>query len=397
MAQQRKRIIFYLPVVTPWWFANIVVHLIRVLAREHEVHVLVPPLWNNTGMGEEQIDLVADLDHVIWYMLDGPDHPRLRVDASSEEDLIALVRDINPDFVLCRSADIVTPARFPGIVRYIMEGAAPPVRTGANWVTLSPSLFDHGLMPDLSLEQCAELDGLAAPIWEQMLQEPVLPDRAEFLTMTGLPEDKIIIGLPLEYEQAENFFGQHHRYASNAEMIAAIAPMLSDDMVLAVTNHPLNELYGDKKALEAALASLDGKAMLINGTKIAGQATLALTKQSDGMIVGNSKSWSACAAFATPMMRLSDFATGDWVQAYDQLPAFLAAIGDGSATSADTVVAQRWFAFHLANSIFDPGDPALTADDLVSRMIDPVQPERWEQAMARYQTQYQTQVIGQAA
>lgn len=397
MAQERKRIIFYLPVMTPWWFTNIVVHLIRVMARDHEVHVLVPPLWRNTGLGEEHIDLIEELDHVFWYILDGPDHSRLRSDASGEEDLIALVRDINPDLVFCRSADIATPARFPGIVRYIMEGAAPPVRTGTSWITLSPSLFDHGVMPELSPEQCAELDRMSAPIWSQMMDENILPDRAEFLSMTGLPEDKIFIGLPLEYEQHENFFGQHHRYANNVAMIAAIAPMLGDDMILAVTNHPLNELYGDNRPLEAALASLEGKVMMIGGTEIAGQATLALTKHSDGMIVGNSKSWSMCAAFGTPLMRLSDFATGDWVQAYDQLPAFLAAVGDGSATFADPETAQRWFAFHLANSIFDPADPALTADNLISRMTDVVQPARWDQAMARYQSQYSTQVIGQAA
>ena len=397
MVQPRKRIIFYLPVVTPWWFTNIVVHLIRAMAREHEVHVLVPPLWRNTGLGEEHIGLIAELDHVFWYILDGSDHPRLRSDASGEEDLIALVHDINPDLVLCRSADIATPARFPGIVRYIMEGGAPPVRTGTSWITLSPSLFDHGLMPDLSPEQCAELDRLATPIWSQMLQDNILPDRAGFLSIAGLPEDKAIIGLPLEYEQQENFFGQHHRYASNAEMIAGIAPMLRDDMVLAVTNHPLNELYGDNRPLEATLAALDGKVVMIGGTEIAGQATLALTKHSDGMIVGNSKSWSACAAYGTPMMRLSDFATGDWVRAYGDLTDFLTAISNGSAASADPVMARRWFAGHLANAVFDPADPALTADDLISRMTDPVEPARWKPAMARHQAQFQTQAIGQAA
>ena len=387
MAQQPKRILFYLPVMTPWWFANIVVHLIRVMARAHEVHVLVPLLWRNTGIGEEQAGLAADLDHVAWYVLDGPDHPRLRSDASGEDDLIALVHEINPDLILCRSADIVTPARFPGIVRYIMEGAAPPVQTGASWITLSPSLFDHGLMPVLSPEQCAELDRLAAPIRAQILQESALPNRTEFLSLAGLPSDKSIIGLPLEYEHEENFFGQHHRYSNNAEMIAAIAPMLRDDMVLAVTNHPLNELYGDSKALEGALASLEGKAVLIGGTRIAGQATLALARHSDGMIVGNSKSWSACAAYGTPMMRLSDFATGDWLHAYTELPDFLADIGNGSAISADPELARRWFAFHLANNVFDPADPALHADDLISRMADAVQPARWEHAMAQYRAQ----------
>lgn len=393
MAQEQKRIVFYLPVMTPWWFANIVVHLIRALARAHEVHVLVPPLWRNTGIGAEQLDLAADLDHVLWYILDGEDHPRLRSDASGEEDLIALVQQIDPDLTLCRSADVKTPARFPGLVRYIMEGAAPPVRTAQSWITLSPTLFDHGMMPDLSVEQCAELDRLAGPIWAQMSQEIALPSRTDFLSQAGLPSDKTIIGLPLEYEQEENFFGQHHRHGSNAEMIATIAPVLRDDMVLAVTNHPLNELYGDNSALEAVLSSVGGKAVLVNGTQIAGQATLTLARHSDGMIVGNSKSWSACAAYRTPMMRLSDFATGDWMHAYTELAAFLTDIGNGSATSADPELARRWFAFHLANNVFDPADPALDADEIISRMSDSVEPRHWDHAMA----QYRAQPIGQAA
>ena len=77
-ANTSARIMFYLPVVTPWWFEYIVVHLIRVMARAHETHVLIPPLWHNTGLGEGQLHLIQDLDHVQWHLLDGPDHPLLR-------------------------------------------------------------------------------------------------------------------------------------------------------------------------------------------------------------------------------------------------------------------------------------------------------------------------------
>lgn len=387
MAQARKQVMFYLPVVTPWWFSNIVVHLIRVMASVHDVHVLIPPLWCNTGLGEEQLDLIADLTHVNWIILDGADHPTLRSDASGEEDLIELVRKLNPDLTLCRSADIATPARFPGTVRYIMEGGAPPAQTGANWVTLSPGLFDHGLMPELSTEDRDHLDQLAGPIWAQMHQQTALPSREEFLTLAGLPTDRMIIGLPLEYENEENFFGQHHRYPDNAAMIRALAPGLRNNSMLAVTNHPLNELYGNNRALETAIAEYPGRVVMIDGTEIAGQATLALSWHSDGMIVGNSKSWSACAAFGTPVLRLSDFATGDWLQTYDDFRDFAADVDQSVARRADAVQARRWFTFHLANNVFNPSDPALVAEDIVSRMQCPVDPSRWDKGLARYLSQ----------
>ncbi|SIO20175.1 hypothetical protein SAMN02745824_3329 [Parasphingorhabdus marina DSM 22363] len=387
MAQARMQVMFYLPVVTPWWFSNIIVHLIRVMARVHDVHVLIPPLWRNTGLGEDQLPLIANLTHVNWIILDGPDHPALRSDASGEEDLITLVEKLNPDLTLCRSADIATPGRFPGTVRYIMEGGAPPAQTGANWVTLSPGLFDHGLMPELSTEDSDRLDQLAGPIWAQMHQQTALPSREEFLALAGLPTDRIIIGLPLEYENEENFFGQHHRYPDNAAMIRALASGLRDNSILAVTNHPLNELYGDNRALEAAIAGNPDRVVMIDGTEIAGQATLALSWHSDGMVVGNSKSWSACAAFGTPVLRMSDFATGDWLQAYDVFRDFAADIDQSVARRADAVQARRWFTFHLANNVFDPSDPALEAGEIVSRMKRPVDPFRWDQGLARYLSQ----------
>ncbi len=375
---------FYLPVVTPWWFTNVVVHLIRTMARAHDVHVLIAPLWRSTGIGEEQVDLIADMGHVFWHLLDGPDHPVLRSDASDQDDLFDLVDAIDPQLVLCRSADIATPARFPGVVRYIMEGAAPPLRTAANWVYLAPTLFDYGVMPQLSEEQAAKLDELAAPLWAEMHAQIDWPSKENWLAQTGLRSDKCIIGLPLEYEHEENFFGQHHRYPNNAEMIAGIAAKLGNDHVLAVTNHPLNELYSDNRAVEQAIVASAGKAALLDSSEVPGDATLALSKHCDGMVVGNSKSWSACAALGTPIARLSDFATGTWVNAKNDVADLLTAVGQNAATPPDPAQGKRWFAFHLANNAFDPTDPALNADDLIARMSTPVDPVRWEPALSRY-------------
>ncbi len=380
------RIMFYLPVVTPWWFENIVVHLIRTMARAYEVHVLIPPLWRNTGLGEEQLNLIQDLDHVQWHLLNGPDHPLLRDDASGEADLIEFVEAIAPDFVLCRSADIKTPARFPGTVRYIMEGAAPPLATAPQWVTLSEALFDYGVMPDLSKNELTALRPIALSL-APALSLPSAVSREDWLTQHSIDGGRTIIGLPLEYEHEENFFGKHHKFPSNAAMIEALCSALPEEAVLAVTNHPLNDLYGDNEAVHAAIVASGGKAILLDSARVAGQATQELAHHCDGMIIGNSKSWAICAASATPFLRLSDFATGDWSRAYTSLATFLEDVVSGEAKASAPDEAQLWFAYHLANAVFDPADPALDAQTILDRMTHPFNPARWDAALARYHAQ----------
>ena len=377
---------FYLPVVTPWWFANIVVHLIRVMAREHDVHVLVPPLWRGTGIGPDQLALVDDLTHVQWHLLDGPDHPKLRDDASAEDDLFEFVAAIEPDLTLCRSADIKSPARFPGVVRYIMEGAAPPLETAAHWVTLSSSLFDYGVMPEIPQVLAARLDAFATT-FTQSLSKRGFGTRAEWLAQYGLDPKATIIGLPLEYEHEENFFGQHHRYPDNTAFITGVADALPDGAVLAVTNHPLNELYGDNSGIKAVLETLGSRAVMLPSTATAGSATLALAKHCDGMVVGNSKSWAACAAYGTALMRLSAFTTGGWANAYTSLEPFFADVARGTAITADPAKAQRWFTYHLLDQVFDPADPSLQASDIINRITKPVDPARWVAALSRYHSQ----------
>lgn len=386
--QTPLRVLFYLPVVTPWWFENIVIHLIKKLGRAHEVYVMVPPLWQGTGIGPDQVPLIQDLAHVHWHVLDGPDHPVLRSDASQQADLFALVNMIAPDITLCRSADIQTPAQFPGTVRYIMEAAAPPYETQPQWVWLAPTLFDAGLLPQLTATQNSQLDAFAEQIWPaaRMTIESV-PARTDFLRKANLPEAKSIIGLTLEYQHEENFFLQHHPYPSNAAMIAAILDQLNDRHVLAVTNHPLNELYSDNSAIEQAVADSGGRAILIRSGEVAGQATLSLAKHADGMIVANSKSWSVCAALGSPMLRLSEFASGDWLNAYDNMPEFLADIAAGKARNPDPIMARRFFAFHFANNAFDPAAPALSAAEITDRALNSIAPERWADSIARFTAQ----------
>ena len=55
---QRMKVLFYLPVVTPFWFENMVEPLIRRMASSAEVHILAPKFWRNTGIGENEVCLL---------------------------------------------------------------------------------------------------------------------------------------------------------------------------------------------------------------------------------------------------------------------------------------------------------------------------------------------------
>ncbi|MEQ8771892.1 MAG: hypothetical protein RIC51_03515, partial [Erythrobacter sp.] len=299
-------------------------------------------------------------------------------------DLFELVEFLAPDITLCRSADLAAPARFPGEVRFIMEGAAPPLRARPNATVLTRTLFDYGLMPDLTDEESAELDRLAPQLWDaRVFPDPARP-RADFLAEHGIPDNRVLIGLPLEYEQPENFFDRHHRFADNAEMIASLAAQIPDHAVLAVTHHPLTERHGDPGPVEDIVARLGERVRLLPSSAKPGAISRALARHCDAMVVGNSKSWSAAAAAGKPIVRLSDFATGAWIGAYDSLPAFFADQAGGRVRGPDPAMARRWFACHMLNNVFDPTDPALSGDDIVARALQPVDSARWLPALDRY-------------
>lgn len=373
------RILFYLPVVTPWWFANIVAPLIRAATRGGEVHAMVPPLWRGTGLGADEIALAETISGVTWYLLDGPDHPRLRTCAIDEPELTALARAIDADVTLCRSADIVAPAAFPGAVRYIMEGAMPPLRVPAHWVVLAPTLFDHGIMPALAEADAAYLRAGAVAACQHEPRGTTAAERAAAFDALGLSADATVIALPLEYEHPENFFGQHNVHADNVALVEHLAARLPAGMLIAATNHPLNEAHSDNRRLHAAVAALGDRVRLV----AAPDATALLARHADGMIVGNSKSYAGAAWAGTPLLRISRFETGGWLNAYADLDRFLADLRAGTARRAGDADARTWLGFHAANSLFDPADPALTAADIAGRATLAVDPARWRDGLSR--------------
>lgn len=380
----KPRVLFYLPVVTRWWFANIIVPMIRAACKGGEVHVMVAPSWSNTGIVAEDLQDCGDLTEVTWHILDNEDHADLRFSLLDKPWLLQLVQEIDPDLTLCRAADIEGPLLFPGTVRYIMEGASPPFATNYHTVYLAQTLFDHGLMPALTPEQASWLDAAFTPSWEA--RKATMPDmeREAFLAEAGLPSDKLLIGLPLEYEHEEIFFDQHNIFANNVELIDALAGALDDDVVLAVTQHPLNEGRRADGELQAAITRHQGRVVQIRQIGERGEATTLMMRHCDGMIVCNSKSFASCAFLGRPTMRITRFQSGGWLNFYGSLGPFVDALRDRTAVGANEADARRWFAFHLANTVVEPHNPDLDLARLVDYAINPVNPARWERGLARY-------------
>lgn len=380
------RILFYLPVVTPWWFDNIVIHPIRALARQHEVHVMVPPLWSGTGIGPDQLANCADLDHVAWHILDGEDHPLLRTGEADRAEILDLVHRIAPDVSFCRSADLETPAAFPGVVKHLMEGGASPFPLSEFELHLKDSPFATAEMPALTDDERAWIDAAIEPAWETLRREADgrKIGRAAMCERYGLPSNKIIVAVPLEYEHRENFFRIHSSHRRNADLVAELAQSFGDDVFLAVSNHPLNALHVDNRGLERTIAAMPDRARLIADEGEGGSATRLISMHCDGIFVENGKTLTSGAFYGKPVVRRSTFASGEWARVYDRLDRFAAGLRDGKADIADPADARTWFGYHIANNAFDPRDPEVSADELIARTLTPFDPDRWETGMARY-------------
>ena len=380
------KVLFYLPVVTPWWFEHIVAPIMRRLASVAEVHVLAPAPWRNTGIGPAELQQCLDLHGVTWQIIDSEGHESLRTRAADEKSLVAHVQALAPDVVLCRAADFETVRQFPGMVRFLMEVAAAPFVVDPAMITFTDRPFVVGAMPPRDPGDRSRLEAMIEPLWNEMraYRQHALPGRKSISSALEIPEDRPMLLLPLEYEHEENFFLQHRPgQESDRAMLTRLAETVAPDCTLVVTDHPLNARHVDRSELRDTLADIGSGVILAEESLLGFSATLALASCADGMLVGDSKSFSLAAAFGVPLMRRSRFATAEWLKAETDLDRFVAAVRTGEATAPCAADARLWFAAHLANEAFHPNDSALTGAELIDRALQPTNPQRWEAGLAR--------------
>ena len=366
------KVLFYLPVVTPWWFDEIIAPMLRALHGQAELHVMIAPLWRNTGIDGVQLAPLDDLDGIAWHVIDHDDPATFRLDGTSVPGLLTLVDTIAPDLVLARSADTATPAQFPGLVRYVMEGAAAPFQTDPRWIVLEDTLFAKGVTPLNADEHAAALDAAIAPYWPRRHDDLGEQDwRIRF----GLPFDRPIVAVPLHYEHDENFFMRHAAYPSGVAMLDALIAMLGDDICLAVSDHPLNRKHVDRSDLHDRIADDPERLVLVEADEHPGGATAVLAAKANGVVVDLSKVWSLAAGHCTPIFDVGLTAAADWLGVHRAPAPFESIVRDSPSVRQNDIMARRWFAAHLGARVIDPTD-ALTPDGLLRAATGSIEPHR---------------------
>ncbi|MCD2324457.1 hypothetical protein LQ953_10570 [Sphingomonas sp. IC-56] len=387
------RVLFYLPVVTPWWFDHMISPLIGALATETEVHVVVPPLWRNTGVGPAQVEGCSSIHGVEWHIVNDPDHRSLRTYPADSDGVVEFVQKIAPDYVFCRSADIATPSRFPGKIVHLLESGASPFALPLDGMILQRDFWHHGAMPVLSDEDRESLDAAFATTWERMQnrlenEPPFCLPRDQVLKQMGLPEGRKIIALPLEYEHEEAFTGFHNRFARNLDLIDHVAEAIDDEFVLAIADHPLNYKHVDNRLVHSAIRALGSRAQLVPNAGARYLPTTLLIKNCDGLVVQNTKALYAGAFFGKPTLRLSHRPTADWIGVHGEITPFLSDVRAGRA-GASVNQARTWFAFHVMHEVIAPAK--IEAAEILDRVERPFSRDRLQSGLERFEA-YQSEV-----
>jgi hypothetical protein len=351
---QPMKILFYLPVVTPWWFENLIAPMLRALNGEAELHVMVAPLWTNTGIHQEHAQALDDVRDLHWHIVQ-PEEPGLfRRDGAALPGLIDAVEAIAPDLTLARAIDTATCDLFPGTVRYLMEATAPPFATPVNWLILEDRPFGHGFIPDHALARAEHCAGALADCWEVLDEKLSAPLKKDWRGMLGLPSDRPILALPLQYEVAENFFNEGSPFANGPALVETLLDHLDPAIVLAVTDHPLNERYLLRKVLRDLIADHAGRAVLCTAEDQPRGATGVLAAGADAMMIDMSKSIMLAKFCGCPIVHVGGSRMADWIRPVglaDLLPERL--VGRG-LPGPDRAAARRFFGWHFGMRIFNP-------------------------------------------
>jgi hypothetical protein len=381
------RVLFYLPVVTPWWYAHILLPLIKKMAVIAEVHVLAPAFWQNTGLGEAQLVASVDQDNVFWHIVDDPSHPTLRTYPDHPDELIAFVRSIDPHYTICRSADFESPSHFPGEVRFLMETGAPPMPGIQSMLILQKNLLCHGEMQPLTLSDRQVIDARFADAWARCRhrfahQAPFDQPRDQVLANFGLDPNRRVIVLPLEYRHEENFVSMHERRRDAVALLNDVASRLGDDMTLAVTDHPLNYRFMDNTLVHQAIASLAPNVMLVPNPDGDPHTTDLLVKNSDGIIVQTSKTVYSAAFFDKPILRMTACKTAPWLNTYSDMDDFFDHLRSGTAICSDEADLRTWYGLHVMHDIVELD---VSAEEVIDRIDRPFAVERLAVGIERFE------------
>jgi hypothetical protein len=189
------------------------------------------------------------------------------------------------------------------------------------------------------------------PAWDLAARQAPGGTRAALRNLMGLPGGRPVLALPLNYEHPENYFLTLAAYPDGISTIEGLLAAIDDDVVLAVTDHPLNRRYVDRGALDAFLAQHAGR--VIDCTGKGGTDRLAIC--ADAMLADLGKSWSLAAFNAMPLVDIGRRPLAPWLRTVPGISALNTdRLAAGSLAAADQADARRWFGWHLGTRIIDP-------------------------------------------
>lgn len=340
--------------------------MLRALHGEAELHVMVAPIWRNTGLEMQHVEPLADLPGLHWHIV-VPDNPlQLRVEGHDVEGLLDTVRTIDPDLTLARSADTATPALFPGTVRYIMEQAAEPLKAPAGWFVLDEMPFHHGMMPDDAAVLAEFAAQAIAPTWRKVEARYARPGRDALRAALGLPQDRPVLAVPLQYEHPENIFGYGTPFEFGPQLIEALLAHLDPRIVLGVADHPLNARHLMRGELDRLAAAHPERMRLCRQDEALGSPTGRLIRAADAVLIDQSKCITNAIFFGTPIVQVGASRMADWLHATPIGELTADALAQRGLPAADPVMARRWFGWHHGMRLINPG--TVTLETLLKRV-----------------------------
>jgi hypothetical protein len=205
------------------------------------------------------------------------------------------------------------------------------------------------------------------PAWDRIERAAARRTRAGL----GLPEDRPVLVVPLQYEHEENLFLTHAAFPRGAALIGHLLANLPPDVLLAVTDHPLNRLHaGDpasplhvaRREVEGLIAAHPDRALL----HPADGATDMLVPLADAVLADLSKTWAIAAFHGTPLVRLGERPLAHWLHALPGLEPLSRWSGRPALSGPDRMAARRWFGWHFGARLLDP---ALLTPERLQRAV----------------------------